>query len=297
MAVLGKVWSIGEKNFRDNWKKRMYLFEVLVESIVMYGAEIWGWKEYKEIEGMQEKYIKWTLKLDRTTPSHMLHLETKRNKIAIKTGIRAVKYEEKIMKSEGNDLIKECIRVKNKFSSEMRINKKRETSERWKNSRKEYFEEKGWSINYYDQKMKNGSEIWIGLEEISKCIERQKWEEKLDKSKFAKEYKNLVPEAMKKPEYLRKENNPKRAMEMRARFRLGTETRANKYWRIEEDRICRLCGKEEETLQHVFEMCEITGEKHRSWKQQIIGIRALARMWSITWKRKREEEKCMKYPV
>jgi len=53
----------------------------------------------------------------------------------------------------------------------------------------------------------------------------------------------------------------------------------------------RLCRKEEETFQHVFEMCEISGEKHESWKQQINGVQALARMWSITWKRKREEEK------
>jgi len=80
-------------------------------------------------------------------------------------------------------------------------------------------------------------------------------------------------------------------MEMKARFRLGTETKANRYWEIEEKRKCRLCGKEEETLQHVFETCEMTGERHESWKQQINGARALARMWSITWRRKREEEK------
>jgi len=291
MTVLGKVWSIGERNFKDNWKKRMYLFEVLMESIIMYGVEIWGWKEYKEIESLQDKYIKWTLKLDQTTPSHMLHMETKRNKIATKSGTRAVKYEEKIMKNEGNELIKECIKVKNKFSLEIRSNKKGETGEKWKYARKKYFEEKGWSMEYYNCKMENGSGIWIELEEISKSIERQIWNEKLEKSRFAMEYKNLVPEAMKKPEYLRKENNSRRAMEMKARFRLGTETKANRYWEIEEKRKCRLCGKEEETLQHVFETCEMTGERHESWKRQINGARALARMWSITWRRKREEEK------
>jgi len=291
MSVLGKVWSIGERNFKDNWKKRMYLFEVLVESIMMYGVKIWGWKEYKEIESIQEKYIKWTLKLDQTTPSHMLHLETKRDKIATKSGIRAVKYEKKIIKSEGNDLIKECIKIKNKFSSEIRINKKGEKSEKWKKARKKFLEEKGWSTEYYNHEMKNGSGIWIDLEEISKCIDRQKWEEKLERSRFAKKYKNLVPEAMEKPEYLRNEDNRNKTMEIKARFRLGTETRANKYWETEENRICRLCGKGEETLQHVFEICDFTGEKHEGWKQQINGARALARMWNITWKRRRMEEK------
>jgi len=134
-------------------------------------------------------------------------METKRNKIAIKSGTRAVKYEEKTMKNEGNDLIKECIKVKNKFSSEIRSNKKGEAGERWKYARKKYFEEKGWSMEYYNREMERGSGIWIELEEISKCIERQIWNEKLEKSKFAKEYKNLVPEAIENPEYLRKENN------------------------------------------------------------------------------------------
>jgi len=67
-------------------------------------------------------------------------------------------------------------------------------------------------------------------------------------------------------------------MEIKARFRLGTETRANKYWETEENRICRLCRKGEEILQHVFEICDFTGEKHEGWKQQINGARALARM-------------------
>lgn len=92
-------------------------------------------------------------------------------------------------------------------------------------------------------------------------------------------------------DYLKKENNLNKAMEMKARFRLGSETRANKYWQAEENRICRLCEKEEETLQHVFEKCTITGEEHNSWKQQLNGKRALAKLWSIIWKRKRKEEK------
>ena len=49
-AVMGRIWSIGEKLCREEWKKRMRLFEALVESIMMYGVEIWGCKEWEEIE-------------------------------------------------------------------------------------------------------------------------------------------------------------------------------------------------------------------------------------------------------
>ena len=48
----------------------MKLFDTLVRSVITYGAEIWGYKEWKEIEKIQDKYINWTLKLDRTAKPH-----------------------------------------------------------------------------------------------------------------------------------------------------------------------------------------------------------------------------------
>lgn len=41
----------------------------------MFGVEIWGWTEYKELES--EKYMNWTLKRERTTLRHMLYLKPK----------------------------------------------------------------------------------------------------------------------------------------------------------------------------------------------------------------------------
>ena len=55
-AVMGRIWSIGERLCREEWKKRMRLFEALVESIMMYGVEIWGWKGGEELERIQDTY-------------------------------------------------------------------------------------------------------------------------------------------------------------------------------------------------------------------------------------------------
>ena len=55
--MLGKIWSVGEKKFRDDWGKRIKLFDALVKSAISYGAEIWGWREWKELEKIQDKYI------------------------------------------------------------------------------------------------------------------------------------------------------------------------------------------------------------------------------------------------
>lgn len=103
----------------------MVLFETLVENVMMYGAEVWRWCEYEnELEKIQDKYIKWTLKLDKTTPGYVIHLETKRNKLAIKAAKRAVRYEEKVRKGK-NETFKECVRVKSIMQREKSKKKER----------------------------------------------------------------------------------------------------------------------------------------------------------------------------
>jgi hypothetical protein len=36
------------------------MFESMVESILMYGAQVWGWKVQEEVERVQEKYLRRT---------------------------------------------------------------------------------------------------------------------------------------------------------------------------------------------------------------------------------------------
>jgi hypothetical protein len=40
----------------------------MVESMLMYGAEIWGWKEQEEVERVHKKYLRWVLGVNRETP-------------------------------------------------------------------------------------------------------------------------------------------------------------------------------------------------------------------------------------
>lgn len=80
--------------------------------------------------------MKWTPKLDKTTPCHMIYLETNRKNIITMICTRAIAYEEKIMKYE--DIMKEYIRVKNKTITESR--KKREMRGKLKKERKGFLE-------------------------------------------------------------------------------------------------------------------------------------------------------------
>jgi len=51
--IMRKVWDLEERLFKDDFRRRMMLFRYLVMEIIMYGAEIWGWRERRELEVIQ----------------------------------------------------------------------------------------------------------------------------------------------------------------------------------------------------------------------------------------------------
>ncbi|XP_033214032.1 uncharacterized protein LOC117171088 [Belonocnema kinseyi] len=108
--VMKKIWGIGENLFKEDCPRRMRMFEALVRSVLMYGVEIWGWKEYEEVEKFHEKYIRWTLGLDRWTPWYIVLKEVNREKIKVRTGNMACKYEERLFESKGRTIVKACLK-------------------------------------------------------------------------------------------------------------------------------------------------------------------------------------------
>lgn len=46
-VILGKIRGIEESLFKDHWKERMFLFDSIIKGVILFGAEIWGWKAYK----------------------------------------------------------------------------------------------------------------------------------------------------------------------------------------------------------------------------------------------------------
>jgi hypothetical protein len=86
------------------------MFEGMIESKfkLMCGAEIWGWKEQKEVEKVQEKCLREVLGVDRETPDYIVKEECNRNRLRVKAGRRAAKFEDKV---DGRE---ECRREKKK---------------------------------------------------------------------------------------------------------------------------------------------------------------------------------------
>lgn len=40
--AMKNTWSIEEKIFKDNYERRLKMFDALIGSVALYGAEIWG---------------------------------------------------------------------------------------------------------------------------------------------------------------------------------------------------------------------------------------------------------------
>jgi len=59
MAVR-KVWGLGEKVCRNDFMRRWTFFKYLVQSVISYGVEIWGWEEREELEKIMMDYMRWT---------------------------------------------------------------------------------------------------------------------------------------------------------------------------------------------------------------------------------------------
>lgn len=108
-TAMNSAWSIGERVFKENYERRIKMFGALVESVGLYGAEVWGWKEENGLNGIRRKYTKWILGLDATTPNYRMNEECKIKEMGRKIIERTARYEEKSRKS-GKILVKECIR-------------------------------------------------------------------------------------------------------------------------------------------------------------------------------------------
>lgn len=54
---------------------------------------------------------------------------------------------------------------------------------------------------------------------------------------------------------------------------MGNETKDAKYWKKEEEKLCRTCRKEPEDIEHVLEKYERTGENKKKWVCQLINLK------------------------
>lgn len=241
-VLIRQVWGIGERKFKDDYRRRIWIYKTLVMSVMNYGAEIYGWKERSELEKVQLKYIRWTLGLDNCTPCYIILEETKMDKVRVGTGIRALKFEERLRKAEGRNLVKACLQEKEKG-----VCKTRNIEER-----KQYLERNGYSQVGLDQLLENNLEIIGKFRSRDREVQKQRQWNSIDAARYNPMYKYIVSSTI--PRYLSQAGRGD-SQKIIARMRCGNMEEVNRYWLVEEKRNCLLCKIETGTFKHLLEEC------------------------------------------
>lgn len=279
--AMGAIWSIGERFFRGDIRWRLKLFDSVVKSTMMYGVEIWGWKEWKMMESLHETYLRWILGVERTTPGYIVTEELKRDKMRVSAGGRAAGYEERIRYEATKKLPAECIKDR------ARRERRGETT-KWSEQREMYLNRCGGSSAWLEETLRRGGGTKELLVERDRDVQAQERWEKIVESRSAERYKYIRVEGI--PEYLREKKRGSRNKDVRtiARLRCGNEESGKKYWLGEEDRRCRICGREEETLEHLTSRCR----EELRWEEgldSLMGEEGRGKDWGTTLASIRED--------
>jgi hypothetical protein len=189
--VVGCTWGIGERKWGGDLRGRMMM---VVENILMYGAEIWGWKEQEEVEKVQEKYLRGVLGVDRETPGYIVREECKRNRLRVKAGKRAAMFEDKMNRREECRILTECWREKKKNTE--------------KKEREKYYERNGYASEELERL--RAKEKWMNVEpsERDKDTDKQERRESTKESRYNREYERCMTEEI--PEHLGRERARKK---------------------------------------------------------------------------------------
>lgn len=179
--IMGQVWAIGKRRFGKDVRKRLWLFDKLVWSVMGYGVEIWEWKEREEFERIHERYIRWVLGVEWRTPGYMVREEVQRDKLSGIAGSRAFRFEKRL-EGKGSKWAMKCMNE----MRERRI-KGREISE-WEKDRVRFLESRG-----LGKEVDEGThDEWLGLfdsrisflEEKEKELQKKERWEKIVKSEY-----------------------------------------------------------------------------------------------------------------
>jgi len=102
-----KIWGLGERMYKNDLIRRWNLFKYLVQSVISYGVEVWGWIERKKLEKIMMDYVRWMFRLDYCTPRYVITREIGMDKLKIGWEIRAKRFEERIRNRE-ESIVEQC---------------------------------------------------------------------------------------------------------------------------------------------------------------------------------------------
>jgi len=274
-----KVWGLGEKVCRNDFLRRWNLFKYLVQSVISYGVEIWGWVEREDLEKIMLDYVRWLFRIDFCTPRYIIYREIGLEKLRIGWSIRARRFEERC-KTRGGIFIKECWKEKeNRGWVELYGRERERFYARWG-------ETEGEREN--DRTTRDMESREIIYMERERERDRTEGKNRIDKARYNSRYRGLQVEG-RIPRYLEKEKLEKIEMGegIRAliKLRCGNLEEWNKYWLVETKRVCCFCGRGKDNMEHFIRECEAVSE----WFREVGETRE--EIWKRIWSEDLDEKK------
>ena len=98
------------------------IFDIVVASIVAYGAEIWGFKKRNEIEAVKLTFCKYVLGIGSQTPNIAVLGECGRFLLSIIYSTKCIKYWLKLVSIEAPELTKSCYNMSLQMCDAGKIN-------------------------------------------------------------------------------------------------------------------------------------------------------------------------------
>ncbi|CAK9832677.1 Retrovirus-related Pol polyprotein from type-1 retrotransposable element R2 (Fragment) [Anthophora retusa] len=282
VVAMRQVWGIGKRKFTKDWGRRLWLFDRLVWAVMSYGVEIWGWKEREKIEKVQERYLRWVLGVDRTVPGYMIREELQREELGGRAGMRAWGYERKLSEGKGGYIARKCWREVRERA------KKNRAIGNWEEVRREFYEKKGWTLEEVEELREEGGLRGEELVRRERSRQREERWRRIRESRYNKWYKMVKGDGV--PGYLKKGWEEKR-WQMVAGYRLGSKLRGGRYWEEEDRRSCRICGRGEESWEHIWEECTEWG-RDKGWQDvmaEVLGEEGEGEEWMKRVEEKREK--------
>lgn len=74
--AINATWLSYMHNSKISIVNKLKIFNAAARSIMFYGAQVWGYKQYDQVEKLFRYFIKKILSLPKNTPNYMLYIET-----------------------------------------------------------------------------------------------------------------------------------------------------------------------------------------------------------------------------
>ncbi|CAD6208128.1 GSCOCG00010388001-RA-CDS [Cotesia congregata] len=109
-VAINATWGLIQRIARSTFRDRMYLYNSLVRAGAMFGVELWGWEDNKEMEAVYGRYCKAALGLAKNTPEYIWRTESGAESWKVSCRRRASKYIMDILGMENGRWPKVCLR-------------------------------------------------------------------------------------------------------------------------------------------------------------------------------------------